>query len=606
LGQILAPRTFALVVYFLVLFPLFSHFLSSQVFAMKRSFLLGSLLIFPALLNAQNARPSFWLQRKASPKVLKALELSKGTLQRFTLPKGLPPMFRVRVALDGNLHQLILKRYSMRSSNYKLLVSDSRGIHEAKAGPSLTYRGFVEGIPGSVVAGSLIQGQLTAAVLLQKGKVFGIQAARPLDAALSVDQHVVYRDKDLRLPSVRCGVQGLGIATIPGGSLSPTAFKVAELAIDADYDYYRRYGSSLTKTQTQVQAVMNVVDGIYRRDVGIGYKITKILIRTSRFYSATSDIRVRLGQFRSQWNTNHGSIKRDMAHNFTGVGGFSGIVGVAYVGVVCSLGNAYGSSKAFHSSITTNAGLVCHEMGHNWGAGHCDSKGSDCKIMCSRLGGCGRSLRGFGKTSQGVIIGFRNSRNCLEDSAPPTLSSLSPKSIPVLGGVPVTLNGTGLSGITELTVGSKVVSYQIISDNQLRFDPPTPTALGPVLVKVKNSKGFSNALSLTYVVTHPPKLKASTIGYPKFVPIDYRVGAAPKGIFVLLISPSKATIPFLGGNLLQNFIILTAGGLDNLGLAKHSVPYTVSLKKVNLYSQAVIFSGFQFGGLTNITTTLAY
>ncbi len=573
---------------------------------MKRSILLGSLLLFPAVLGAQKMDASFWLQRKASPKVLQALALSQGSLQRLNLPKGLPFTFRVRVALEGNLRQLVLKRFSLRSANYKLLVSDTQGVHEIKAGPSLTYRGWVQGVPGSVVAASLVHGQLTGAVLLESGKVFGIQPAKPLDGSLASDQHVVYRDQDHRIPGVRCGVKGLGVAQIPGGTLSPAAFKIAELAIDADYDFYRRYGSSTSKTQTQVQAVMNVVDGIYKRDVGIGYKITKILIRTSRFYSATSDIRVRLGQFRSQWNTNHGNIKRDMAHNFTGVGSFSGIVGVAYVGVVCSTGSAYGSSKAFHSSITTNAGLVSHEMGHNWGAGHCDSKGSDCKIMCSRLGGCGRSLSAFGKTSQGVIVGFRNSRNCLEDSAPPTLSSLSPKTVQVLGTATVTLNGTGLSTISELDVGSKSVSYQVVSDSQVRFTPPSPTALGAVLVKVKNSKGFSNALPMSYVVTNPPKLKASSIGYPKFVPIDYTVGAAPQGIFVLLISPSKATIPFLGGNLLKNFLILTAGGLNSLGLAKHSVPYTVSLKQVNLYSQAVLFSGFKFAGLTNITTTLAY
>ncbi len=573
---------------------------------MKKSILLGSLLLFPAFLSGQNLSPSFWLQRKAGPKVLKAMDLSQGTLQRLNLPKGLPFVFRVRVSLDGNLRWLALRRYSMRSSHYKLLVSDARGTHEVPAGPSRTYRGNVEGQPGSMVAASLVDGTLTGAVLLENGKVFGIQPAKPMDKSLSADQHLVYRDKDLRIPAVRCGVQGLGIAPVRGGNAVPTAYKVAELAIDADYDYYRRYGSSVSRTQTQVQSIMNVVDGIYKRDVGIGYKITKILIHTTRFYTATSDIRTRLNQFRSKWNSSYSGIKRDMAHNFTGVGSFSGIVGVAYVGVVCSLGSAYGSSKAFHSSITTNAGLVSHEMGHNWGAGHCDSQGSDCKIMCSRLGGCGRSLRGFGKASQKVIVNFRNSRNCLDDSAPPTLSSLNPKTVQVLGGSTVTLFGTGLSTINELDVGSKSVSFQVVSDSQVRFTPPTPTVLGPVLVKVKNSKGFSNALSMTYVATQPPKLKASSIGYPNFVPIDYTVGANPKGIFVLLISPSKTTIPFLGGNLLKNFLILTAGGLDSLGLAKHSVPYSVALKQVNLYSQAVIFSGFQFAGLTNITTTLAY
>ncbi len=534
-----------------------------------------------------------------------AAQVSKaGVVERLRLPSTNPESFAVTVGLDGRPARLELTRYEIRSPGFRLLVQDATGLHPAKPAPCVTYRGSVAGLPGSSVAASLVAGRLNAVIMLQGDEVYGIE---PVGGGAPLSAHRVYHAGDAFPNGVFCGTK---VPFIPaprgGGSLSPTGTKVAELAIDADYDFYQKFGS-VTKTQNQVNSVMNAVDTIYKRDVGITYKITALIVRTTRVYSSTTSISTRLGQFRSRWNSTHAGIKRDMAHIFTGVGSFSGVVGVAYVGVVCSTRVAYGASKAFSRSLTTNAGLVSHEMGHNWGAGHCDSRGSDCKIMCSRLGGCGRNLAAFGTGSQARIISFRNSRSCLDDSSPPVLTGISPSSVQALGPTTVTLTGSGLSSVTKVLVGTmNVTSFSSSGPTSLTFTAPIPSTLGKFSVRAGNSRGLSNALSLTFTATHPPKHTASPVGYPKLVPIDFVIGSKAKGLWVLIVSGSKQTIPFLGYNLLKNFAVLSGGGLDAAGIARLRVPVLISLKGQYIYSQAATFANLSFVGLSKVASTLVY
>ncbi|HZJ72436.1 MAG TPA: hypothetical protein VFF36_15995, partial [Planctomycetota bacterium] len=87
--------------------------------------------------------------------------------------------FSVQVALDGNPMRLLLSPHSMRSPDFQLLVQvESGAIVSQEPAPITTYRGEVEGVPGSVVAASLIDGQLTALIRLAPDlPVFGVQPA---------------------------------------------------------------------------------------------------------------------------------------------------------------------------------------------------------------------------------------------------------------------------------------------------------------------------------------------------------------------------------------------------------------------------------------------
>jgi hypothetical protein len=321
---------------------------------------------------------------QAPPEALAALRASTGTAQDLALPRSSTVPFEVRVHLAGAERTLSLAPHDVRSPDFQLLVHDATGVHPVPAPPSVTFRGGVSGMPDTEVAASLVDGQLFATIHASDGEVWGIQPLSELIAALPRQVHVVYRASDVSVPEgVRCGVAD-GDVKHEHHDVGPAAIKVADIAIDADLAYYNRYGA-----------------------------------RTTNIYAWNGDLCNLLGQFRSYWNANHGGVVRDLAHLFTGEGTFSGVVGCAYVGVVCG-SSAYGASKVYHGNLVTDTGLVAHEIGHNWNAPHCNSS-PPCHIMCSGLGGCAGNLTSFSPGEVAVIVAFKNSRGCLSDPAPTTL-----------------------------------------------------------------------------------------------------------------------------------------------------------------------------------------
>src|SRR5262249_15965514 len=148
-----------------------------------------------------------------------------------------------------------------------------------------------------------------------------------------------------------------------------------------------------------IESILNSVDFIYRRDCGIGYTLTTIIVRTTtpQPYTSTNPGTL-LSQFQSEWNTNQTAIVRDVAHLFTGkniLAASGGVIGIAYLPGVCTATDGYGLSQSHWSSTITIAqrvGLTAHELGHNWGAEHCNQGPDpaepciptpDCAIMCS-------------------------------------------------------------------------------------------------------------------------------------------------------------------------------------------------------------------------------
>ena len=94
--------------------------------------------------------------------------------------------------------------------------------------------------------------------------------------------------------------------------------RVAQLAIDADNDYYRDYGS-VSAVISQIEGIVNTVNVQYERDVGIRHEISTIIVRLqwgSDPYTTdppTTDAYALLNVFRNHWNTNHQDIQRDVA-----------------------------------------------------------------------------------------------------------------------------------------------------------------------------------------------------------------------------------------------------------------------------------------------------
>jgi len=452
----------------------------------------------------------------APAEVLSAYDVKAGTVQDLSLPFSSNQPFQVDVILDGATRTLNLHPEDIRAADYKLLVDNGTQLIEMPRSPSVTFQGSVAGFPGSVVAMTLVNGQLTGALDLQD-ETWAIQPVNQQFPRVDAATHLIYRQIDSIDKGGRCGVsdQSQG-KLIQGAPLAASvAIKEAEIAIDCDNSFYtssRFGGGSVSQSEAAANGIINRCTTIYKRDVEVQFKVTTIIVRTSSVYSGS--ISTRLGQFQSRWRSNHGSVRRDLAHLLSGTSG-SGVIGVAYLGVVCSNSSGYGASAVgFSGSLTSQTGLVSHEAGHQFNGPHCS--GGSCYIMCSSLGGCGRSITRFGTSSISRIKSYAQSRSCLSNvsTSAPTLTGITPNSTTSYQPQGIQLTGTDLDAVVEVKIGaSTVVTNFSQTATTLNFAMPSPYEIGSHIVTVSNSVGTSNPVSLQITGNHPSVLETPTVHF---------------------------------------------------------------------------------------------
>ncbi|MHC5212816.1 MAG: M12 family metallo-peptidase, partial [Planctomycetota bacterium] len=428
--------------------------------------------------------------------------LSDWSVQEFDLPGEPGEPFTLSVDLGGQVHGLVLVPHSVRSDDYQVLVQQADGsyVEHAPSMPS-TYRGIVSGVADSVVAASLVDGQLTATIVIAKDQpVWGIQPADKVASLAPSNLHVVYSGLDILATDATCGTSDISVR--PATPLAPagdggSGDVVCEIACDADVEFYNLNGSSVSNTENDINAIINATEAIYESDVGILYQVTTIIVRTSEPdpYSTTSPSSL-LSQFRNYWNANHAGVQRDVAHLFTGKNIDSSVIGIASLSVICNKSSAYGLSQSrYTSNFTNRTALTAHELGHNWSASHCDGA-SDCKIMCSGLGGCTGGVTSFGSGSINSINNKKNAVGCLDDAVPPpppVISSISPANVEAFEGGTVSVAGSGFAKANGFWSGGiqlhKGTGYTIVNDGLIQYDAPAPLALGQAIVTVSNKGG---------------------------------------------------------------------------------------------------------------------
>jgi hypothetical protein len=302
-------------------------------------------------------------------------------------------------------------------------------VEEVAPGKVKTYRGDVVGVEGSFVSAVLSGEGLLARIQLpgDEGEYWLEPIGRRVAAARK-GEHVLYRTEDVIEGHDLCaanevaGIEGtvapdLGSA-VPGGEHQ---LSVAELACDADYEYYLRWGSA-TAVAERIEGIINAVNIQYERDVSITHTLGTVIVRTASNdpYTATDPVAL-INEFRNHWEANHADVGRDMAHLFTGKNLDGAVIGIAWTGSVCS-SFGYGLSQSdFHSNFACVTDLTAHELGHNWGASHCDCAEftMNASLTCANQ---------FNPSSTvPVIASFRDSLACL-DSAPGTPPS-APESL---------------------------------------------------------------------------------------------------------------------------------------------------------------------------------
>ena len=556
-----------------------------------------------------DAQPLRWMP----PRVCQAFDVTAGSIQHLALPEvALRPGggdFELPLQLGGASAVVSLRPYEIRSPGYRLLERRDGGLHPVAAGPCTTYRGSLVGDATSRVAASVVAGELRA-VILRQGTLWGVQPLRDGGVAAGHGSYAVFRGSDCVGNGGHCG-----LPTQPGGAAPVGADSVyeCELALEADHALFLLNSSNALTTQADVLGVVNAVDAIYQNDVDVSFLVTQLIVDTSPDPYTTNVASTLLGQLRSYWNANHAAVTRDVVHLFSGrqIGAASaGTVGYAYQSSVCNLADAYGLSQTkWSSNYALRVGLTAHELGHNFGATHCDLT-PGCNIMCSGIGGCSGVAASFGPNALGEMHAFLQAVGCLAVvPTVPQITSASPVFVETVQPPVVTLGGSGFLGTNLVTVGGQPVgNYQVVGDSMLQMVPPVGLNLGVQAVTVSNPAGTSNATFLIYQGSDPCRVIVPQ-ATPANAPFIWNMGGWPNADAYLGVSLVDTTVPLQGFPVMQAFLTLWVGTLDARGMATVSMPAIPALLSgYPFYSQMLdVMSGTAtIRSVSLVESTLVY
>ncbi|NOT00113.1 MAG: hypothetical protein HOP29_05755 [Phycisphaerales bacterium] len=316
------------------------------------------------------------LMLHASAVVALAVDATPGAAVRLTVP------------IAGRERTLDLTPHSIRSPNYQVFEQHADGSYVAiEPEPERTLRGTVDGAPNSKVAASLLDEGLYARIALSDDVVYWIEPLGPHVAGAGASAHVVYNAADAMGCGQSCATQAEQSPFHVDGPFSAGEFIpcdngicVAELACDSDFEYYQDHGSNTAAVQNQIFLIINAVNMQYERDVIIKHEITATIVRTAEPDPyGTTNFSALLSSVRSQWlPPNHPTVPRDVVHLFTGKdltdnGGPSNVIGVAWgLNLICTTSGVCLAQSDFNNNFSCKTDLTAHELGHLWGAGHCN------------------------------------------------------------------------------------------------------------------------------------------------------------------------------------------------------------------------------------------
>lgn len=363
-----------------------------------------------------------------SADVLGRLGVTAATVQRFTAPARPQDGFAASLVLGGREYTVDLSLDPATSADCLMTLDDGSGQPVTIPAPApSTYRGSVRGVPGSMVSGGLVDGRLTAVILLGPGLPgFDVLPMSELVPGSPAELHIVYSQDDQVPGDWHCGVDDrqhpAPANSRPGVGSPRDASYYCDIAIEADYPFFVLDGSSASATAQDIATVVaNAMSYYMISGANLRFRVVRYIIRTAPQGNpglyGTSNPQSLLDGLRQVWNNLATGIARDTTHMFTGRDLAGATIGLAYLGTVCNTPYAYGLSQSrFSLQPGRRAALTAHELGHNFNANHCDASGFvcfPCDIMSAVQGNTTEQLTRLG-CSTGIIVGYEQSRPCLD------------------------------------------------------------------------------------------------------------------------------------------------------------------------------------------------
>ena len=405
----------------------------------------------------------------------------------------------------GRQFDLTLEPANLFASGARVIwVDDAGRVEEPADSTGRFFRGQIAGEPGSWVRLRVDGGELSG-IVATAGELYFLEPARHFFGAKAAGQSVAYRLSDTdplpiggcaahapeRPSFARRAARGTGGKAWPRtatreladraeiGSLAAVAGELAEVGVVADYDYFAGIPSVRTghgaNSADDLAALINAVDGIYESEVGVAMQIrsTTVYTTSSDPFSETTDYNALLNEFSTFHDNNDNTPSQilygaDIAHLVTGRQLNGNVIGIAWLGALCSSYWGSALSEDFSTSFYVMTLLLAHEMGHNFGAPHDNQSGSACAaepgiyIMNPSLSSS--LLQQFSGCSKTQIASEVNGAACLEPFTPgptrtPTITftpTLSPTLTPSKTRTPTktpTVPPIGVPTITQPSAG---------------------------------------------------------------------------------------------------------------------------------------------------------
>lgn len=385
---------------------------------------------------------------------------------------------------------------------------DDTGVVIEPAGGGEYYRGHVVGDPRSW-ARITVRGEALAGMISTDGEVYFLEPASRFFGEEVRGETLAYRlsDTDSEWDLNSCAAQEPGprerrriehqrrrgaartrtLSQVLGSTAAVVASaqaKRAELGMVADFKYFNTHGAA---SANDIAEIVNSVDGIYQSELGVTVQVVTTVVFTtagSDPFSTTTNPNSLLTDFNTWRNNNNKNPSQalwgtDFAHLMTGRNLDGSVIGIAFVGAVCS-GQATGVDQDFTTAANMLTLLVAHEMGHNFGASHDAQAGSPCvnapntfimnPVISSSL------QQKFSDCSKSSINPFVAGASCLDtvNVTPPTPTptpaplTLNPIPSPITLGTTTSLTGTGF------TAGSRIIGFVGTSSGTQSIGPFTP------------------------------------------------------------------------------------------------------------------------------------
>ncbi|NXL18413.1 ADAM9 protein, partial [Setophaga kirtlandii] len=301
------------------------------------------------------------------------------------------------VKTRNGTYLLKLKRNKkLLSDNFQLYTYGENGKLQATPSKNEThcyYHGTVEGIADSTLALSTCDG--LRGILYIGGKWYGME---PLNTS-STFEHVLYELEDEQGILFHCGVLNGSLDhemlvkqsvkyTFSSNTTSSRdrllrekravlpQKSYVELFVVVDHNRFLLKNSDPAAVQKETVELINYVDGMYSalniQIVLVGLEIWTDANHIAVMDGSAGDVLSRFVSWRQK-----DLLKRsrnDVAHLIIGRSSFSGSIGMAFVGTVCSHVQGGSISTLNHDKMLRHATVVAHELGHNLGMKHDDKR----------------------------------------------------------------------------------------------------------------------------------------------------------------------------------------------------------------------------------------